>query len=220
MRRAHALLTVAILALSSTAACSEEPSDPGTTTTSHAPTTTTDGATPEDAGLAAVMLAVDDLPSSFERSGSVDDTITAFCAGQDATAGLQASAREIRGFTRVGGGASVIQLAFRFRDDGAAAFVRQAAAALEGCDGVPDLTGLAFEYEALTAGVEALIDAVSDDHVGRYGTNVGSGALSIEVVAFHHGDIGQLVAVLGLDLPRPELDELARSTFSAVAAKR
>lgn len=210
MRRpvATRLLALAIIVLGSTAACSDdEPAAPPSTTA------------PAEVDLSALALAVDDLPSGFAASTDIDDTITAFCVNEDATAGLTASGREVRGFTRSPAGASVIQLVFRFEDDGAATFVAQARAILDRCSGVPDVTGLAFDYEQLGAELEEPIASVSDDHVGRHGTSVGSGNLTIDVMAFRHGDIGQLVAVLGLDLPRAELDDLAAATFSAVAAR-
>lgn len=169
--------------------------------------------------LAELALEADDLPAGFAASEEVDDTITAFCVNEDATAGLQASERVVRGFTRTPAGASVIQLLFRFDDDGAAAFVTQAGAILDRCSGVPDVSGLAFEYEDLAVALEEPIAAAADDHVGRHGTSVGSGNLTIDVVVFRHGDVGQLVAVLGLELPRAQLDELAATAFQAAATK-
>lgn len=222
MRRTTAIsMLVLALVSAATGACDDDRggTDPTTTaSTSAASTTTTDGAD-ADPDLAAHLLDPADLPSGFTASDAVDDTITAFCAGEDAAGGLQASARVARGFTRSGGGASVIQLAFRFRADGAATFVAQAAAILEHCSGVPDATGLAFEYQPLTPEVEAPVAAASETHAGRYGVNVGSGSLTIELVVLQQGDIGQLVAVLGVDLPRAELDALATTAFSAVAAR-
>ena len=209
MRRpvATRLLALALVLLGSAAACNDdEPAAPIPTT---APASELD----------ALALEVDDLPAGFEPSEEVDDTITAFCVNEDATAGLQASDRAVRGFTRTPAGASVIQLIFRFDDDGAAQFVEQARAIVDRCTNVPDITGLAFEYEELTAGLDEAIAAASEDHVGRHGTSVGSGNLTIDLVAFRHGDVGQLVAVLGLDVPRAELDQLATTAFDAVATK-
>lgn len=209
MRRpvATCCLALALALLGATAACSDdEPAVP-------APTTVPASA------LDALALGVDDLPAGFEPSDAVDDTITAFCVNEDATAGLRASDRAVRGFTRNPAGASVIQLIFRFDGDGAAQFVDQARAIVDRCSNVPDITGLAFEYDELTAGLDEAIAAASEDHVGRHGTSVGSGNLTIDLVAFHHGDVGQLVAVLGLDVPRAELDQLARTAFTAVGTK-
>lgn len=214
-RPAIQLLAAALVLVATAGACNDD----GATT---APSSTTSSTTPPsdgtDEALRARLLTEDDLPEGFTTSDDVDDTITAFCATEDAAAGLQASAREVRGFTRTPPGASIIQLAFRFRDDGAATFVEQAAGALDRCSGIPDATGLAFEYDALTPGLETPIDAASDTHVGRHGVSVGSGNLTIDVVVLQQGDIGQLVAVLGLDLPRTELDALALDVFTAVAA--
>lgn len=198
--------------------CGDDGSTPSTTTTSSPATTTTAPDTP-DTALRALMLEAADLPDGFTPSTGVDDTVTSFCATEDATARLQASSREIRGFTRSGGGASVIQVAFRFRADGAERFVAQAAEILARCSGVPDRTGLAFQYEPLSPAVEAAVGGDAAAHVGRYGVNVGSGSITIDLVVLHRGDVGQLVAVLGVDLPRPQLDALAAATFTAVRAK-
>lgn len=220
--RARLLASLAALSLLAPIAggCSSDDASPPSTT-APGPTTESvpDTTSATDPELQALMLVAADLPSGFTDSAEVDDTITSFCAGEDATAGLQAASREVRGFTRSVGGASVIQLAFRFRDDGAERFVVQAGAILDRCRGVPDATGLAFEYEPLSAEVEASLGAAADAHVGRYGVNVGSGSISINLVVLRDGDVGQLVAVLGLDLPRPELDALAQATFTAVRAK-
>lgn len=213
------LLLVALVA-PFTGGCGSDDKSPTPTT---APTSTTASPTETtgapDADLQALMLEVADLPAGFAPSTDVNDTITSFCAAEDATAGLQASSREIRGFSRPTGGASVIQVAFRFRDDGAERFVAQAGEVLDRCHGVPDATGLAFEYAPLTPGVAAAVDGAADVSVSRYGANVGSGSITIALVVLRRGDVGQLVAVLGLDLPRAELDALAQSTFTAIAAK-
>ena len=123
----------------------------------------------------------------------------------------------MRGFTRDGGGASVIQLLFRFHDDDAAAFVAQARDILDRCSNVPDATGLAFAYDALAPDLEALLSSGSDEHVGRHGTSVGSGNLTVDLAVLRRGDIAQLVAVLGLELPRADLDALAASAFDAAS---
>jgi len=143
-----------------------------------------------------------------------DDTITAFCAGEDATAGLRGSGRALVGLKRDPAGASVIHLVFRFEDDGAARFVAQAAEILDRCSSVPDATGLAFEYEPIGAGLDEIVAAATDAHVTRHGVSVGSGSLRIDLAVFHRGDIGELVAVLGVDLPREEIDLLATAAFT------
>lgn len=212
--------TIAVFALAvlagATGACSEEDGSPSTTTTSTATTVTTVGG---DDALAAMALTASDLPPGFEASSDVDDTLTTFCANEDATAGLQASGREVRGFTRTSGGVSVIHLVLRFRDDGAATFVTQAGEILERCSGVPDVTGLAFEYDDLPTALDGIIAGASDTHVGRHGVSVGSGSLTVELAVFSRGDVGHLVAVLGLDLPRSDVDALAATAFAAVAAR-
>lgn len=213
MRR-PSLTPLLVLALLVTAAagCASDRGAPATTTTESSTTSST----VEDARLAALLLRASDLPAGFVASKDVNDTITGFCASEDAAAGLQASARAVQGFTRTGGGASVIQLAFRFEDDGAARFVTQARDVLGRCSGVPDIKGLAFDYDALSAELEAAIAKGPTSSVGRHGVNVGSGSLSIDVAVVQHGDVGELVAVLGLDLPRAELDAVALAAFGAV----
>lgn len=207
------LTTIIVLAaLMASAACSDDgPSGPTTT----ASTTTTE----TEHELDRYALTTTDLPGEFVAGDDVDDTITRFCATEDATAGLQASARAVRGFTRAQGGASVIQLVFRFRDDGAATFVQQAEDALTRCSGVPDLTGLAFDYDAVSDAVAAVVADAGDARTTRHGVSVGSGNLSVEILVLHDGDVGELVAVLGLDLPRHDLDALAEAAFAATVAK-
>lgn len=210
MRRcvATCLIVLAVL-IGATAGCTGDDRAPAATTTART----------GDADLEGMALSADDLPPGFAPSADVDDTITSFCANEDAAAGLRASGRVVRGFTKAGGGASVIQLAFRFEDDGARTFVAQAGAILERCSGVPDRTGLAFEYEALAPELEALVADRTDAHAGRYGTSVGSGNLTVDLVAFARGDVAELVAVLGLEQPRAELDALARTSFEAAVAE-
>jgi hypothetical protein len=181
--------------------------------------TTGAGSTSNPVSLAQLILDTADLPEGFTSSPDVDDTLTAFCVNEDAAAGLQASAREVRGFTRDPAGVSVIQLVFRFGDEGAATFVAQAGEILGRCSGVPDATGLAFEYEPLSEGVDDAVAEASDTHVGTYGASVGSGNLTLDLVVFERDGVGQLVAVLGLELPRADLDALATATFEAVAKK-
>jgi hypothetical protein len=200
------VLLLALLVVGAVGGCTTDDDSPGAE-----PTSTT-------IGLGRLTLEATDLPEGFTPSPDVDDTITAFCANEDAAAGLQASAREVRGFTRDPAGASIIQLVFRFGEEGAARFVAQAGEILGRCSGVPDATGLAFEYEPLSEEVDGAIARSADAHVGRYGQSVGSGNLTLDLVVFQRGAVAQLVAVLGLDLPRPQLDALATATFEAVAA--
>lgn len=211
------LLALSLLALA--AGCQSDDTPATSTSAGSSSTEAPDPTDAPDAALQALMLEVGDLPQGFTASSDVDDTVTSFCATEDATAGLQASAREVRGFTRAAGGASVIQVAIRFRDDGAERFLAQAAEILGRCSGVPDRTGLAFEYEPLSPAVEGAVGGDPAAHVGRYGVNVGSGSITIDLVVLRAGDVGQLVAVLGLDLPRPELDALAETAFTAVRTK-
>jgi hypothetical protein len=199
-------LVLLLLILGIVSACSDDSAEGPATTSTTLPV------------LDELALSAGDLPDGFTASSEVDDTITAFCVNEDAAAGLRASAREVRGFTRTPAGASVIQLVFRF-DEGAPAFVTQAEEILDRCSGVPDVTGLAFEYEALTDGVDDAIAEASETHVSRFGASVGSGNLTLDVAVFQRDGVGQLVAVLGLDLPRADLDALAAAVFEAVAAK-
>ncbi|MDP1819441.1 MAG: hypothetical protein Q8K58_06035 [Acidimicrobiales bacterium] len=198
-------------------ACSDD--DHGAPSSSSTAPTTTSVSIPQDPSLAGLALAASDLPAGFSPAADVDDTITAFCAGEDATAGLQASGRALIGFTRAPAGASVIQLVFRFRDGGAAEFVRQSRAILDRCSGVPDVTGLAFTYEAVPPALDEVVAAGTDDHVTRHGVSAGSGSLRIDLAVFHRGGIGQLVAVLGLDLPREEVGALATEAFTAAVGR-
>lgn len=170
-------------------------------------------------GIDELVLTTDDLPAGFTASADVDDSLTSFCATEDAAAGLQASDRAVAGFRRDAGGASVIQLVFRFHDDGASTFVEQAEGALTRCSGVPDVSGLAFEYEALSAELHALVEGAGDARASRFGRSVGSGNLTEDLLVLQHGDVGILVAVLGLELPRAELDELAGEVFTSVIAR-
>lgn len=214
MRRPHitSLLAIATLVVV-TIGCAGSDAPP--TTTSSMPPTSTTGA---DEALLSLVLQPGDLPEGFMASPQVDDTATTFCAAEDAAAGLRATAREVRGFTNAGSGASVIQLAFRFEDDDAAQFVTQASEVLERCNRVPDISGLAFEYDSLSPELEGLLEQ-STSAVGRHGVSIGSGSLSINVVVVQQGDVGELVAVLGVDVPRADLDALALTAIGAALAK-
>lgn len=207
---------VLVLALAA-AGCTNDSEPSAASSTTSSPSTTSAGS--GDRQLDGLLLDTSDLPNGFQVSEGVDDTITSFCLAEDATAGLQASARSIRGFTRTAGGASVIQVAFRFRDDGAVRFVEQAEEILRRCSSVPDQTGLAFEYSPLSADLDGLIGGATDRHASRHGVSVGSASLTVNVAVFQHGDVGQLVAVLGVDLPRADLDGITRTALTAATGK-
>jgi hypothetical protein len=163
----------------------------------------------------ARVLDPAELPPGFARDDTgIDTTVTSFCVGQDAAAGLQASARLAAGFRRQPPGASVVQLVFRFREGDADRFVAQAERMLSACSNVADLQGLAFTYEPASPDIDAVLSS-SDAHVTRYGASVGSAKLTEEVAVFRHGDVGQLIAVLGVDLTRAELDQLAMAAFGS-----
>jgi len=209
-RGGWALLVVASLTV--LASCSDDGEASSTTTTAGDPSTST--IAPDDPTLEPLLLTAADLPAGFTATEDVADTVTSFCAGQDATAGLRAQGRAIVGFTRTPEGASVIEVVFRFGEDGAAAFVDQAKELLTSCSEVPDATGLAFTYEPLSPAVAASLMG-ADEAASAFGTSVGAGDLHLEVAALSKGDLGALVAVLGLDEPRADLDELASTAFEA-----
>jgi hypothetical protein len=213
-RRALALGLVAALFACSDDGGGDDPPDSTTTTT------TTDGSTtvPDDAALEARLVTVEDLPAGFVPDPDVSDTITTFCAGQDAAAGLQASGRAIVGFSRDPAGASVIHLVFRFGPGDAAAFVAAAEELLTSCSDVPDATGLAFAYEPVSPQVAATLED-TDARASRYGVSAGSGNLTVNIAVFQQGEEAHLVAVLGLDQSRAELDELAATVFEAAVAR-
>ena len=195
-------------------ACSDDDGDSGTTTTTPGTTGPTDTIAPDDPELTARLITADDLPEGFTPTEDVDTTITAFCAGQDAAAGLSAEGRAIVAFTRTPAGASVIEVVFRFEDEDAATFVTHAEALLASCHEVPDASGLAFTYESLSEPVAASLEGVQSS-AGRFGTSVGSGDLTVEIAVVQQGDLGALVAVLGVDESRAELDALAATAFAA-----
>ncbi|MFL6205467.1 MAG: hypothetical protein ACJ739_08945 [Acidimicrobiales bacterium] len=214
-RRGRALLAVAcLLALGS---CSDDGDHTPSSTTGSSSTTASTIA-PDDPTLEPVLLTAADLPDGFAATEDVAETVTTFCAGQDATAGLRADGRAIVAFTRTPEGASVIEVVFRFEDDGATTFVHQAGELMTSCSEVPDATGLAFTYEPLSPAVAAsLTDA--DESASAFGTSVGSGDLHVQIAAMVHEDLGALVAVLGFDEPRADLDALASTAFEAAVAK-
>jgi hypothetical protein len=212
-RRGGRVLLVSALLL--TVACTDD-DDGGEPTTTSATTSST--IAPDDPTLQPLLLTAADLPDGFTPTEDVAETVTTFCAGQDAAAGLRADGRAIVGFQREPQGASVIEVVFRFEDDGAATFVDQAKELLTSCSEVPDATGLAFTYEPLSAPVAASL-AGADTTASAFGTSVGAGNLTVEVAALQHDDVGALVAVLGLDQPRADLDALATTAFEAAVAK-
>lgn len=207
------LLALVAIVVGSLAACTDDDEPAARSSTS-----TTSATAPTDAALTPLLVTVDDLPAGFAPNADVDDTITAFCAGQDAAAGLQASGRAIVGFRRTPAGASVIELVFRFEADGAIRFVEQAENLLTDCSEVPDATGLAFTYEPVSAEVAVALTG-AESVASRYGVSIGSGNLTVDVAVGQRGDIGVLVAVLGLDQSRAELDALAAAAFAAAVAR-
>lgn len=215
MRRPTPLLALLALALAtaSLGACSDDDGAGDGPTTTAASTTSS---TRQDPALEALLVQPADLPAGFSPSPGIDDTVTAFCANEDAAAGLQASGRALAGYTRDPAGASVVHLVYRFRPGDAARFVQQATEILDRCSDVPDANGLAFTYGPPAAEVEAAL-AGTDAHVARHGVSVGSGSLTIELAVFHRGDVGHLVAVLAVDAPRPDLDALALAAIAAAA---
>jgi hypothetical protein len=195
-------------------ACSDDDgSQPDETTTSS----TTDTVEADDPELAALLITADDLPEGFAATETPVDTITSFCAGQDAAAGLSAEGRGIQGFTRTPLGVSVIEVVFRFEGDDAAAFVTQAEELMASCNEVPDATGLAFTYEPLSEEVAATLEGV-DSSTSGFGASVGSAGLTVEIAVVQQGDLGALIAVLGLEEPRADLDALATTAVSAAVA--
>jgi len=190
----------------------DEPAAPTSSSTTSSTTA------PTDPDLVPLLVTADDLPSGFHPNADVDDTITAFCVGQDAAAGLRASGRAVAGFSRTPAGASVIELAFRFEEDGATRFVAQAEALLRSCSEVPDVSGLAFTYTPVSPAVAAALVG-ADSTASGYGVSIGSGNLTVEVAVVQRSDIGVLIAVLGLGQAREDLDALAATTFAAVVAR-
>jgi hypothetical protein len=212
-------LALAAVLVGALAACTDDTEDdpPASTTTSTAAASSTATVT-DDAALEPRLVTVEDLPSGFVPDADVNDTITTFCAGQDAAAGLHASGRAIVGFSRKPAGASVIHLVFRFEPGDAAAFVTAAEDLLTSCSDVPDATGLAFTYEPVSDQVAATLEG-TDAKASRYGVNVGSGTLTVNIAVFQQGDEAHLVAVAASGESRDDLDELARTAFGAAVRR-
>jgi hypothetical protein len=213
-RRALLLLVPCLLASSS---CRGD-DDTSSTSTTEATGTTSSTVAPDDPTLEPLLLTESELPDGFTATEDVADTVTSFCAGQDAAAGLRAQGRAIVGFSRTPAGASVIEILFRFEADGATTFVDQAADLISSCSDVPDASGLAFAYEPLSDPVTASLDG-ADRSASAFGTSAGSGAVTVEIAAVASGDLGALIAAVGVDEPRADLDELAATTFEAAIAK-
>lgn len=210
-------LLAALLLVAALAGCSGDDGDGSDGTSSTASNAADeDTTTTVPAALRPYLIGADDLPPGFQPASSVDDTITSFCAGEDAAAGLQATARSVQAFNRTPAGASVLQMVFHFREGDAARFVEQAGQVLSRCSNVPDIRGLAFAYSPVDATVEAALGG-TDAHVARYGESAGNATLTEEVAVFHHGDIAALVAVLAVNAPRADLDALAAAAFRAAA---
>jgi hypothetical protein len=168
--------------------------------------------------LTGHLLEAEDLPGEFvDSSSDVADTITTICAGQDATAGLQATGRAVAGFRREPPGVSVVQVVLELPDGDARSFVEAARQLLGTCDGVPDpASALAFFYEPVDEGIDEVLAAATEDHVARRGVSVGSEAFVIDLAFFRVGDLGQLVAVLGFDEP---MDGLLESALEAALTR-
>jgi hypothetical protein len=214
-------LLAALLLVGAAAACSGDDggkrSSGGTSSTASTvageETTTT-----VPAELEPYLIAASDLPAGFAPTGSVDDTITSFCANEDAAAGLQATKRGVRAFNRSPAGASVLQMAFHFREGDGARFVEQAGQVLSRCSNVPDIHGLAFTYSPVDPAVDAALEG-AEDHVARFGQSAGNGQLTEEIAVFHRGDVATLVAVLAVNASRADLDALATAAFRAAAQR-
>lgn len=170
----------------------------------------------QDAALQATQVQASDLPVGFIEDTSSNNTVTSFCVNEDAAQGLHASARAYVGFGHAPFG--VLELTFRFKDGDAARFVAQADQMLSTCSGVPNIQGEAYTYEPVGAAVEASL-AGTDSHAVRFGTSVGSGALTEEVAFFHKGDIGVLIAAVSVSQPRATTDALAITAFAAAVRR-
>lgn len=202
MTRARTWAAVAVLL--GAVGCNGDGSESAQTTTTPSPSTTT-----ESAPLDAALVTAADLPGTFVVEPEADPTVTTICAGQDAAQGLTASARAVVQLRREPAGASVVQLVIRFEDDGAVRFVDRARELLGGCENVPDLAGLAFEYEPPPGEIEALLDRGSDDHVAQRMRSVGSGNYVIDLAIFRVGNVGELVASLAVGAAPEGLTEAA-----------
>lgn len=205
------VVLVLVLGLLAGACSGDDDADP-----SAAVTTTSTVA--NDPALAPLLLRAADLPATFASVPDVGDTVPTFCVGEDPTGGLQASGRAIAGFARTPPGVSVLQVIFRFEDDGAATFVQQAGEIIGRCNEVPDAHGLAFTYKDAPAALTAAL-AGTDTSVATDGVSVGSGSLRSIVGVFRRGDLGSMVAVLAVDASSADADAVALAAFTAAAAR-
>jgi hypothetical protein len=187
-----------------------EPSPAATTTTSTVA---------NDPGLVPLLVTPDQLPAGFEPVAEVGDTVPTFCAGEDPTAGLQASGRAVAGYARSPGGVSVLHLVFRFVDGGAATFVDQARDIIGRCSEVPDAHGLAFTYTDPPPALTAALSGSTDDSVATDGVSVGSGSLRSLVGVFRRGDVGAMVAVLAVDSAAVDAEAVAQAAFTAAVGR-
>lgn len=209
---------MALLAVvATTAACSDDGGSGPTTTATVDATTTSLGTDP---ALEAMLLEPADLPPGFtaETGDGGAETVTTFCIGEDAAAGLRASARALVRMRRDPVGVALLQLIFRFTGDGAGTFVQQADDIFDRCNEVPDAQGLAFSYGPAGAGIDEALSGV-DDFTTRFGSSVGSGSFSENIAVFRRGDIAQLVAVLAVDTARQEVDALTETVVRAALAR-
>lgn len=213
----RALATGTAVALVLAAACTGDDTDPAPSTT--APTTTAAPGVDDDPALRALLLEAGDLPAGFAPVADVGDTVTSFCAGEDAAAGLRADGRAVVGFASTPPGRSVVEVVLRFPDGaGAQAFVDQAEAVLARCDEVPDVSGLAFDYGPLDPAVAGALTPV-DDVVTADGRSVGSGALRSLVGVYRQGRLAVLVAVLAVEATEAEVTALATTAFAAASRR-
>lgn len=217
MRRPTAVIAAVALLLLGGACSDDDGREPATSTTAAATTSTT-----LDPALEALLLAPADLPGTFTVAPDTglggQEVATSLCATQNPIAGLSATALSLVQLRRDPAGAAVGHFAIRFVPGDAQRFVEQTAAALDACDEVPGLTGLAFDYEPTSDEVEAVL-APAAGHVARYGTQIGSESAREDVAVFRVGDVGHLVTVVTRDADRAATDALAVEVYRAVVAK-
>ena len=83
-RRRRGLCRLTLLATLALVGCNDD-GGPATTTSSDSTSSTI---APDDPTLEPLLLTAADLPEGFTPTEDVADTVTTFCAGQDATAGM------------------------------------------------------------------------------------------------------------------------------------